>query len=192
MNFVSAFGRLSLGQVRGIATTPAKFIQTTPCLFAEPLKRKKRIDPSIVKARDDRKKKKIEKQIRKLEKNSRQMKPIDECEAPIHLFDKDPQYVRPAVKLSEEVLEGRILLEKSWAKYRRDQHLRDLQMLDRIAFSQQHALDELRKESEELYQEAIQVDFTLLPFNAVGPVNTPKIDDYEAPDGDYVDVSRQW
>lgn len=35
-------------------------------------------------------------------------------------------------------------------------------MLDRIAFSQQRALDELRKESEDLYQEAIQVNFQFI------------------------------
>lgn len=30
-------------------------------------------------------------------------------------------------------------------------------MLDRIEFAQQRALDELKKESEELYEEAVQV-----------------------------------
>jgi len=37
-------------------------------MFAEPLKKKKRLDPQILKAREDRKRKKIEKSIRKLEK----------------------------------------------------------------------------------------------------------------------------
>jgi len=32
-----------------------------------------------------------------------------------------------------------------------------MQMIDRLVFSQQKALDELRQESEELYQAAIQV-----------------------------------
>lgn len=84
-------------------------------------------------------------------------------------------------------------------------------MLDRIQYAQQRALDELRKESEELYQEAIQViwipinnlfiinnwcnfqpDFQLLPFVSDGPCRTPPIENYEAPDGDYLDVSRKW
>lgn len=34
-------------------------------------------------------------------------------------------------------------------------------MLDRIFFAQQKALDELKKESEELYQEAIQVSLSI-------------------------------
>lgn len=44
-----------------------------------------------------------------------------------------------------------------WAKYKQEQHLTDIKMIDRIFISQQKALDELKKESEELYQEAIQV-----------------------------------
>lgn len=39
----------------------------------------------------------------------------------------------------------------------RNEHLADMQMIDRIMYSQQRALDQLRLESEELYQEAIQV-----------------------------------
>lgn len=54
---------------------------------AEPLKKKKKVDPAVVRAREERRKKKVEKQIRKLLKNSRQMKPIDECEIPLHVYD---------------------------------------------------------------------------------------------------------
>lgn len=46
---------------------PLLFRASTP-LFGEPLKKKKRLDPQILKAREDRKRKKIEKSIRKLEK----------------------------------------------------------------------------------------------------------------------------
>lgn len=55
---------------------------------AEPLKKKRRLDPSIVKAREDRKKRKIEKQIRRLERNAKQLKPIEECEVPMKLRDE--------------------------------------------------------------------------------------------------------
>lgn len=54
-------------------------------------------------------------------------------------------------------MEERSLLIKEWTRYKREQHLADAQMLDRILYAQQHALDELRNESEDLYQEAIQV-----------------------------------
>lgn len=54
---------------------------------AEPLKKKKRIDPAIIKQREERKKKRLEKQIRRLEKNARQLKPIDELEVPLEFTD---------------------------------------------------------------------------------------------------------
>lgn len=61
--------------------------------------------------------------------------------------------------ISPEILEKRSTLEKQWCHYKRELHLADLQILDRLLFAQQKALDELRKESEELYNEAIQVHF---------------------------------
>lgn len=57
-------------------------------LYAEPLKKKKKMDPAIIKAREDRKRKKLEKLIRRLEKNARTLKPIDELEVPLNLLDE--------------------------------------------------------------------------------------------------------
>lgn len=52
------------------------------------MKKKKKIDPAIVKAREERRRKKLEKQIRRLEKNARQLKPIDEVEVSLTLLDE--------------------------------------------------------------------------------------------------------
>lgn len=65
-------------------------------------------------------------------------------------------------------------------------------MIDRILSSQQKALDELRKESEELYLEAVQLDHEIFPFTASGPKITPPIKNYESPDGEYIDISKKW
>lgn len=46
------------------------------------------MDPAVIKAREDRRRKKLEKQIRRLEKNSRQLKPIDDLETPLTLIDE--------------------------------------------------------------------------------------------------------
>lgn len=73
---------------RLISTTSAATFYATPMLCAEPLKKKKRIDPSVIKAREERRRKKLEKQIRRLEKNARQLKPIDEMEVPLVLIDE--------------------------------------------------------------------------------------------------------
>lgn len=61
------------------------------------------------------------------------------------------------VGLTEEILEKRSILQKKWAQFRREQHLKDAQLIDRITYMQQKALDQLKIENEQLYQEAIQV-----------------------------------
>lgn len=50
------------------------------------------MDPAIIRAREERRKKKLAKQIRRLEKNARQMKPLEECEIPEAIVNK-PKYV---------------------------------------------------------------------------------------------------
>lgn len=64
--------------------------------------------------------------------------------------------------------------------------------IDRLVQAQTKALDELRLESEELYQAAVQPDANMLPFKATMVVATPPITDYDSPDGEYVDISKKW
>lgn len=71
---------MNVGSIKGF--------HASPILLAEPLKKKKKIDPAVIKARDERRKKKLEKQIRRLEKNARQLKAIDELEVPLVLIDE--------------------------------------------------------------------------------------------------------
>ncbi|PSN33246.1 39S ribosomal protein L40 [Blattella germanica] len=193
-----AFSRLT---VDAGSIIPKRFITTninpnlfraTACLYAEPLKKKKRIDPAVIKQREERKKKRLEKQIRRLEKNARQLKPIDELEVPLSVLDHKKERARNLPPLTLEEEDERILLQKEWSRYKRKQHLKDIQMIDRLIFSQQKALDELRKESEELYQAAIQINPLQLPFITHGPVYTPPIKDYDSPDGEYSDISKKW
>ena len=49
------------------------------------MKKKKKMDPQILKAREERKKKRIEKSIKKLERNVKQLKPIEEIDLSISL-----------------------------------------------------------------------------------------------------------
>ncbi|KAI5706682.1 hypothetical protein M8J75_010403 [Diaphorina citri] len=172
-------------------TSPLLFRITHP-LCAEPMKKKKRVDPAVAKAREDRRKKKVEKEIKKLRKNAQQLKPIDELEIPHALLAQREIRSRALPPLSEEVIESRSNLIKEWGIYRSKEAQKDYKLIDRLIYSQQRALDELRLESEELYQEAIQIDPTLLPFAAKGPLHTPPIENYECPDGDYTDVSRNF
>lgn len=65
--------------------------------------------------------------------------------------------LRKLPPISQEEEESRILMRKEWNRYKTQQHMATIRALDSIFYSQQRALDELRAESEDLYQEAIQV-----------------------------------
>lgn len=88
----SIFFRLCVSNaIKNIQRCSQQQFHMTPVVCAEPLKKKKRLDPAIVKARLDRRKKKIEKQIRRLQKNSRQFKPVEEIERPKALLRVEDQ-----------------------------------------------------------------------------------------------------
>ncbi|EZA57866.1 hypothetical protein DMN91_002756 [Ooceraea biroi] len=196
LNLLPAFSRLSvhtISNVRNIsACTSPLYFRVSDALLGEPLKKKKRIDPMIIKAREERRKKRLEKQIKRLEKYVKQLKPIDEVEVPLKLMDEKEQRLRKPPSLSEEEMESRIILQKEWTRYKYRQYLEDAQAIDSILYSQQKALDELRAESEELYQEAIQMDLALLPHTTKGPVKTPVIKNYDSPDGEYINTTRKF
>lgn len=164
----------------------------TNTLFAEPLKKKKKIDPAIIKQREERKRKKLEKFIRRLEKHSKQLKPISELEIPLCLKLEKEERTRKLPPLSEEEEDRRILLQKEWARYKHRQYLDDIQTIDRFISSQNKALQELKAESEELYNEAIQIDLTFLPYLNRGPCHTSPIKNYDTPDGEYKDVTFKY
>jgi len=149
------------------------------------------MDPAVLKAREDRRRKKLEKYIRRLEKNARTLKPIDELETPLNLLDEREMRTRK-LQISEQEQERRSLLMKKWPQYRKEQKLNDLKMLDKVFAAQEKALQELRFESEELYQQAIQTDMDMIPFVARGPVQTPPIKGYSYVDGDYNDITKRY
>ncbi|XP_072929772.1 large ribosomal subunit protein mL40 [Epargyreus clarus] len=192
------FSKLSISaassvlSTRNICTSAALQFRITDQLWAEPLKKKKKIDPAIIKAREDRRRKKLEKQIRRLEKNAQQLKPIDELEVPLHLIDQMSKRKRPPVQLTAEQVEARALLEKDWARYKRKEFMANIAQIDRIMSAQKRALDQLYEESEELYDEAVMPDLQLIPYTITGPVATPPIKNYDSPDGEYIDISKKW
>ncbi|CAG4954299.1 unnamed protein product [Parnassius apollo] len=199
LSVLKQFSRLSIASSstiginpKNIFTAAALQFRITDQLWAEPMKKKKKMDPAIIKAREDRRRKKLEKQIRRLEKNARQLKPIDEVEVPLHLMDQMGKRKRTPVQLSAEEVEARALLQKEWARYKREEHIANVAQIDRIMAAQRRALDMLYEESEDLYNEAIVPDLQFIPYTISGPVATPPIKNYDSPDGEYVDVSKKW
>ncbi|CAG4957396.1 39S ribosomal protein L40, mitochondrial [Colias croceus] len=198
LSFIKQFSRLAVNAVRipanakNISTTAAVQFKITDQLWAEPMKKKKKMDPAIIKAREDRRRKKLEKQIRRLEKNAKQLKPIDEIEPPLHILDQLGKRKRPALNLTPEQVEARALLNKDWTRYKRQEYMANIAQIDRIMAAQKRALDMLYEESEDLYNEAIMPDLQILPYSVEGTYATPPIKNYDSPDGEYIDVSKKW
>ncbi|XP_035717230.1 39S ribosomal protein L40, mitochondrial-like isoform X2 [Vespa mandarinia] len=161
LSVLPVFSRLSkcaITSIRNISTygNPLQF-GITNMLLAEPLKKKKKLDPAIIRQREERKKKKLEKSIRRLQKFAKKLKPISELEIPLFLKNEKEQRKRIFPSLSEEEEDKRVLLQKEWTRYKTKQHKNDIQTIEELMLSQNRALKELKAESEELYNEAIQV-----------------------------------
>lgn len=123
---------------------------------------------------------------------SKTLKPIDEVQLMAALANETDARQRPVMTHSKDKLEERIVATKMWAKHKHDEHYFNLQVINDLEYSQQRALNELRDVSEKLYQAAIEIDDSFLPFQFTGPVETPPIENYLSPDGEYIDISKKW
>lgn len=162
----------------------------TQTLQAEPPKKKKRTDPKQEQLRQHRYLKRLKKLQYKMGKA--ELKPIEELRPDRKLLDESRK--RDLPDLPTEEAERRALLLKDWSKFKFGQHVTETRLIEQAIKSQETALRELRMESEELYQQAIQRDQSLFPLEAKGPTHTPPIEGFErkAIDGEYVDVTRQY
>ncbi|OAD58382.1 39S ribosomal protein L40, mitochondrial [Eufriesea mexicana] len=174
-----------------IFTNPLCF-RATQVLLAEPMKKKKKLDPAIIRARDERKKKRIEKRIRSLQKFTDHMKPIYEIDVLPELLKNDERIGHLTTSLSDEEVERRRLLQREWSLYKQDQWLKDLRVIKSIITSQEIALKELKAVSKQLYKEAVEFDHLYIPYSVTGPVDTPSIQNYDSPDGEYIETTVKY
>ncbi|KAK7499884.1 hypothetical protein BaRGS_00008975 [Batillaria attramentaria] len=159
-------------------------------LWGSPLKKKKKVDPAVLLARETKRKRKIERQMRRLEKLGRRLKPVDEIEGDPKLRNELQLRRREPAVLTFEESESRALLQKEWSRYKFRQFTEETAMLSSLLASQERALEELKFESPELYQMALQTDDGLVPFEMKGPTATPPIKGFDAVDGEYIDVTK--
>ncbi|KAF7666195.1 hypothetical protein LDENG_00117210 [Lucifuga dentata] len=158
-------------------------LKTSAPLRAEP-KKKKKVDPR----REQMMRERLRKKLKKLEKVPPELIPIEDFITPAKYLDETRERSEP--KLSFEERERRALLQKEWCHYKQEQHMAELEAVELALEAQREALEELRIESEELYQAALKPDLLLLPFTHQGPAYTPPKSNYEAPDGKYNDITK--
>ncbi|KAM6155992.1 large ribosomal subunit protein mL40 [Rhynchocyon petersi] len=172
-------------QIRGTHQRAAllSFWELVP-MRAEPLRKKKKVDPKRDQAAKDR----LKKRIRRLEKASQELIPIEDFITPVKFLDKARQ--RPPVELSFEEMEKRALLLKKWSLYKQQEHKREKDAIQSLLEAQQDALQELRLISLELHEAAIKRDPSLLPFEREGPHYTPPVPNYKPLEGKYNDITK--
>ncbi|XP_006822198.1 large ribosomal subunit protein mL40-like [Saccoglossus kowalevskii] len=160
----------------------------TPALLAEPPKKKKkqRDMAKLDEAREKKRQKRVDKMLDKM--GPPELKTVEEFKVDKKLLEKSRERILPEITFEES--ETRALLQKEWSKYKFAQHLRETKIMERFRKSQEKALQELKKESVELYEKAMLVDSQLLTFEVKGPVNTPYIKGYDSPIGEYIDISK--
>jgi len=159
-------------------------------LFAEPLKKKRKIDPAILKRREDRIRGKIQRALDRLGRFAGKLKPIDEFEVPRALMKERELRTRVLEPLSFEESEKRARLERQFNEKSAEMYHIDVQQIKRVRESQRRALIELRAESEELYLKAIETDEGMMGMTSPIVTATPPISNYEAPDGEHTDITK--
>ncbi|KAL5020074.1 hypothetical protein ScPMuIL_002966 [Solemya velum] len=166
--------------------------QVTEVLWAEPMKKRKKVDPAQVHAREMRKKKRLERMIKRLEKFARKLKPIEEIAGDPKIRREISLRQRERTALSFEESESRARLHKEWTRYKSKQYCTESGEIAQLITAQDRALQALREESEELYQQAIEIDESLINFSCKGPVRTPPIENFDSPDGEYIDTTKTY
>ncbi|CAH8866829.1 unnamed protein product [Trichobilharzia szidati] len=131
-------------------------LHTTSNVMAEPLKKKKRVDPAVEQQRIGRKIRKIEKEIKRLSRFDRRLKPIEEIEGDRQLMKELKSRQRSPIDISENEVDQRISVWKCWTRYQTEVTHRENRLYKSVLTAQQKALKCLFETSPNLYKEAIQ------------------------------------
>ncbi|KAK5971934.1 Mitochondrial Ribosomal Protein Large [Trichostrongylus colubriformis] len=187
MNTLSAsLARLSLSlhSFRGISSTPSQ------CSVF--MKRQKKIDPEVAKQREIRRRKRLEKEIRQMQKHSKKPKPVDELTLDVKSAKNIGERYREPTVLTEEQIDERAVSLKQYASSRNELQKKDDAWVRDALRAQRKALQELKRIDPVLYEKAVEPVASPLLVVVQGPGLTPPIADYQSPDGDYIDTTRSW
>jgi lipoate synthase len=93
--------------------------------------------------------------------------------------------------LNEDQKYEAVKFVKEWQTYRQNQSKIEFNALTRAVKAQERALKELKRDNFNLYEQAIQIDYNLIPYIREGPSYTSSISEkaFEPPEGDYLDVT---
>lgn len=167
---------------------------TTSFLCAEPLRKRHRIDPALLKLRVEKKIAKTQREIARIESEPKQLIPILEYQptsSELRDLTSRPGRTFEDVGLDASKLKA---AQKLWSVYRAKQARRQSRCIKRMETAQNRALETLKELDKDLYNRTIAVDdLSLIPYrNDHVRRETPPIPNYQPPDGYIKDISKEW
>lgn len=169
----------------------SRAIHQSAVVFASPLRKKKQINPLITKKQFERKIRRLEREIAKLEAISLKLKPILELQLPPYILKEIEKRSREEKdEKAEQLLQS---YYNAWSVFKSIERQNELKNIGTVRNAQKRALDLLQRDYPQLYHEAIQLDPELIPFKVdVVKKDTPPVDSYHCPDGREQDITKEW
>ncbi|GMS89437.1 hypothetical protein PENTCL1PPCAC_11612 [Pristionchus entomophagus] len=155
------------------------------------MKKQKKMDPEVAKQRETRRRKRLEKEIRAMQKHSKKPKPIDEMSLDVRSSKIINERRRETVTYTEEEQDEYAVALKDYTRSRNALQRLDDEWIREATRMQTKALSQLKKIDPILWEKAVQPDANL-PLVSNGPALSPPVKGYVAPDGDYIDTTRTW
>ncbi|KAK3923086.1 39S ribosomal protein L40, mitochondrial [Frankliniella fusca] len=105
--------------IRSFSLNSVHLIKLTQYLQGAPLKKRVKMDPGQIRLKEEKRKRKLEKEIRRLRKFAQTLKPIEESQLPLHIQDQRELEYSQRLALdklreeSEELYQAAIQLDNS-------------------------------------------------------------------------------
>ncbi|GMR42375.1 hypothetical protein PMAYCL1PPCAC_12570 [Pristionchus mayeri] len=181
-----------LSAIRGLNSLSIRSLHVSAALNNSVfMKKQKKMDPELAKQREARRRKRLEKEIRSMQKHSKKPKPIDEMALDVKSSKNINERRREAVAYTEEEEDEYAVVLKDYTRSRNALQRLDDQWIRDATRMQTKALAQLKEIDLVLWNKAIQLDENL-PLISNGPALSPPVKGYVAPDGDYIDTTKSW
>lgn len=172
----------------------ARTISTTCPLWAEPPRKKRRIDPALLRVRTEKKIARVEREVARIEREPRQLIPILEYQY-ISKEISDLE-ARPGRKLEDVgISKGSVRAAlRLWNFHKNEQSYMETISLRKVVKAQERALETLKQLDEDLYHNTVNVDeITLIPYiSSHMRKETAPNPNYSPPDGFVKDITKEW
>lgn len=172
----------------------SRSIHLSAISYAEPLRKKKIINPLTTKKQFERKVRRLEREINRLQAVPLKLKPILEQQLPPHVVRELDQRQRSITAEERTKLHRMIIyLNKIWSIYKGLETREEMRRIKSVVDAQQKAMDILERDYPDLYKKAIEIDPNLIPYQVMNvKKHTAPNPSYQCPDGREQDTTKEW